>query len=282
MTTTEAHRITPLTADQLIEMLQLSETSDSVELKLTVPDADRRKTATALEIDPLGRSADRVPDRPRTGARLDPHGLAARPQGKGDDSRGEAPAGRAHRAPGQAPEVGRLQGRGRCRCRAASCAPARTRASCRPDHGQGRAGRSSADPEAVQQAAARVLRRARPGRDRAGRSGDARADPDAEAEVPARRVQPQDGRRAVDVPRRVDTSSSCPRSARPRRPSRWPPRRRRSSVAGRRPRERAADEDQDRPGVLRQGAREAPSRFEHRGAVVEAPAVPSSWWRTSW
>ena len=38
---------------QLAEVLALAKDSDSVELKLTVPDADRRATVNALGIDPL-------------------------------------------------------------------------------------------------------------------------------------------------------------------------------------------------------------------------------------
>jgi len=89
MTTTESHRITPLTADQLIEMLQLSAASDSVELKLTVPDADRRKTAAALEIDPLGAQIRQIVFFDTPDLTLNSHGLvvrARRSQGKDDDS----------------------------------------------------------------------------------------------------------------------------------------------------------------------------------------------------
>lgn len=49
-TTTDGGR---LTADQQAEMLALTKGADSVELKLTVPDAERRATISALEIDAL-------------------------------------------------------------------------------------------------------------------------------------------------------------------------------------------------------------------------------------
>jgi hypothetical protein len=42
-----------LLPDQLMEMLALARQSDSVELKLTVPDTDQRSAVTALNLDPL-------------------------------------------------------------------------------------------------------------------------------------------------------------------------------------------------------------------------------------
>src|SRR5438309_2639213 len=43
----------PLSGEQLAELLALAKESDSVELKLTVPDSDQRSAITALELDPL-------------------------------------------------------------------------------------------------------------------------------------------------------------------------------------------------------------------------------------
>ena len=89
MTTTETHGPTPMTADQLIEMLKVSESADSVELKLTVPDADRRATVKALEIDPLGARVRQIVFFDTPGLVLNQHGVvvrARRTQGKGDDS----------------------------------------------------------------------------------------------------------------------------------------------------------------------------------------------------
>ena len=43
----------PLSDEQLAELLALAKESDSVELKLTVPDSDQRSAITALELDPL-------------------------------------------------------------------------------------------------------------------------------------------------------------------------------------------------------------------------------------
>ena len=50
MTSTEP---APLTNEQISEILRLMKSADSVELKLTVPDAQRRTIMEALEIDPL-------------------------------------------------------------------------------------------------------------------------------------------------------------------------------------------------------------------------------------
>ena len=45
---------------QLAEVLALAKDADSVELKLTVPDADRRATVNALGIDPLNAQIRQV------------------------------------------------------------------------------------------------------------------------------------------------------------------------------------------------------------------------------
>jgi hypothetical protein len=54
-TTRAARRRTPLTISDadLEQLLALSSGADSVELKLTVPDADQRSAITALGLDPL-------------------------------------------------------------------------------------------------------------------------------------------------------------------------------------------------------------------------------------
>ncbi|HEV3351697.1 MAG TPA: hypothetical protein VG076_02170 [Acidimicrobiales bacterium] len=48
-----AKKTEPLSDEQLGELLALAKESDSVELKLTVPDTDQRSAITALELDPL-------------------------------------------------------------------------------------------------------------------------------------------------------------------------------------------------------------------------------------
>jgi hypothetical protein len=89
MTTTESHLPSPMSADQLLEMLRLSQSSDSVELKLTIPDADRRATVRALEIDPLGARLRQIVFFDTPDLALNHQGVvvrARRTQGKGDDS----------------------------------------------------------------------------------------------------------------------------------------------------------------------------------------------------
>ena len=74
---------------QLAEVLALAKDSDSVELKLTVPDADRRATVNALGIDPLNAQIRQVFFFDTPDLILNQHGVvvrARRVQGRGDDS----------------------------------------------------------------------------------------------------------------------------------------------------------------------------------------------------
>jgi hypothetical protein len=78
-----------LSDEQVAELLQLAGESDSVELKLTVPELHHRSTAQALGLDPLQGQIRQVVffDTPKLA--LDKQGLvvrARRIQGKGDDS----------------------------------------------------------------------------------------------------------------------------------------------------------------------------------------------------
>jgi hypothetical protein len=83
-------RETPqLSAEQLSEVFKLTGESDSVELKLTVPDADHRTTIRALGMDPLDAQIRQVVFFDTPDLTLNEHGLvvrARRVQGKGDDS----------------------------------------------------------------------------------------------------------------------------------------------------------------------------------------------------
>src|SRR3954447_14786907 len=45
--------VEPMSAEQLAELLAVAKQSDSVELKLTVPDTDQRSAVGALDMDPL-------------------------------------------------------------------------------------------------------------------------------------------------------------------------------------------------------------------------------------
>jgi len=87
--TTETKQFRRLTDEQLGELLALAKDSDSVELKLTVPDADQRSAVAALGIDPLDAQIRQVFFFDTPDLTLNRHGIvprARRVQGKGDDS----------------------------------------------------------------------------------------------------------------------------------------------------------------------------------------------------
>jgi hypothetical protein len=78
-----------LTPDQLAEVLTLLKGADSVELKLTVPDANRRSVVAALGMDPLNAQIRQVAFFDTPDLRLSQHGVvvrARRIQGKPGDS----------------------------------------------------------------------------------------------------------------------------------------------------------------------------------------------------
>jgi hypothetical protein len=83
---TTSHR---LTDTQLQEALALIKDADSVELKLTVPDASRRSAVTALDMDPLEGQIRQVFFFDTPGLDLNARGIvvrARRVQGRGDDT----------------------------------------------------------------------------------------------------------------------------------------------------------------------------------------------------
>ncbi len=74
---------------EFIELLGLIKGSDTVELKLTVPESDQRSTVTALGMDPLNAQIRQVFFFDTPELALSEHGVvvrARRIQGKGDDS----------------------------------------------------------------------------------------------------------------------------------------------------------------------------------------------------
>jgi hypothetical protein len=74
---------------QLKEVLALTKDADSVELKLTVPDSERRSTVTALGMDPLEAQIRQVWFFDTPDLALNKHGVvvrARRVQGRGDDT----------------------------------------------------------------------------------------------------------------------------------------------------------------------------------------------------
>jgi hypothetical protein len=86
MSTTTSPR---LTDEQQAEFLELAKESDSVELKLTVPESDRASTVSALGLDPLQGQIRQVFFFDTPELALDKAGVvvrARRIQGKGDDS----------------------------------------------------------------------------------------------------------------------------------------------------------------------------------------------------
>ena len=88
MTTTQATPVA-LSHEQITEMLGLLKDSDSVELKLTVPEHDQRSAVVALGIDPLEAQIRQVFFFDTPDLELDKQGVvvrARRIQGKGDDS----------------------------------------------------------------------------------------------------------------------------------------------------------------------------------------------------
>ena len=84
-----AHGKPALSAEQLGDLLQLLKGSDSVELKLSVPEANRRSAARALGIDPLDAQIRQVIFFDTPDLQLSQHGVFVRGrriQGKAGDS----------------------------------------------------------------------------------------------------------------------------------------------------------------------------------------------------
>jgi hypothetical protein len=89
LTTAPAAPAPAFTGEQLGELLALIKGSDSVELKLSVPEAHQRSTVAALGMDPLGAQIRQIVFLDTPDLSLDRHGVvvrARRIQGKGDDS----------------------------------------------------------------------------------------------------------------------------------------------------------------------------------------------------
>ena len=89
MTTTPTATPVALSHEQIAEMLDLLKDSDSVELKLTVPEHDQRSAVVALGMDPLEAQIRQVFFFDTPDLALDKLGVVVRGrriQGKGDDS----------------------------------------------------------------------------------------------------------------------------------------------------------------------------------------------------
>jgi hypothetical protein len=71
-------RVPVLSTEQLAQLLKLLKGADSVELKLTVPDANRRSAVTALGMDPLDAQVRQVVFFDTPDLALDRHGVVVR------------------------------------------------------------------------------------------------------------------------------------------------------------------------------------------------------------
>jgi hypothetical protein len=79
----------PLSQDELVRLLELMKGSDTVELKLTVPESSHRSTVTELCLDPLDAQIRQVFFFDTPDLALDRHGVVVRVrrvQGRGGDS----------------------------------------------------------------------------------------------------------------------------------------------------------------------------------------------------
>jgi hypothetical protein len=88
-TKTPPKRLTELSDEELQKLLALSSTSDSIELKLTVPEAEHRSAVQALKLDPLDGQIRLVCFFDTPDLQLNRQGLivrARRVQGREDDS----------------------------------------------------------------------------------------------------------------------------------------------------------------------------------------------------
>jgi hypothetical protein len=86
--TTTPKRLTELSDEELGELLDLVKGADSVELKLTLPEADQISTIRALRLDPLEAQIRQIFFFDTPDLALNKHGVvprARRIQGKGHD-----------------------------------------------------------------------------------------------------------------------------------------------------------------------------------------------------
>ena len=108
--------IPALSAEQLTQVLKLVKHADSVELKLSVPDADRRSAVTALGMDPLDAQIRQVVffDTPDLALNR-PWGCRPGQAGPAEAGRlrRQAPTGRTRRTSGRTTQIPRLLSRGR-------------------------------------------------------------------------------------------------------------------------------------------------------------------------
>ena len=191
--------------EELQELLELIKGADSVELKLTVPEENQRSTVRALGLDPLQAEIRQVFFLDTPELALDKQGLvvrARRSQKKGDDSvvklrpvvPSELPKG-IRRSPSFGVEVDASPGGFVC--------SGSMKGTPTTGHVHEAVTGKRASAQALLEGAAGALRRQRARRDRARRPLDPRPALRPQAEVLARGLRPQAGRRDVALPGRV-------------------------------------------------------------------------------
>ena len=242
-----------ISEEELGRLLALADDADSVELKLTVPEADQRSAVTALGMDPLDAQIRQVFFFDTPDLALYEAGVVARArrvQKRGDDSvvklRPVVPSelpDEVRRSPNMVVEVDAMPGGFVC--------SASLKRSMGPDGRESlHDGRAQA-AQAVLQGAARILRRARARRDRHRRSHHPRAHLRAEAEALTSRLRSPVGGRDVDVSRQHPDPRAVHEVRAGRGARRGSPRKDVPDRPGRRGDRRAADEDADGARVLR-------------------------------
>ncbi len=260
--------------ERLAEMLALIKQSDSVELKLTVPESDQRSAVVALGLDPLEAQIRQVfffdtPDLALDRARR----RRPRPADPGQGRRlgREAAPGRAVRAARGAAAVRRASASRSTRCPGGYVCSGDAEGHRRARPTSARARRRAAASQAVLEGAAGVLRGACAGGDRPRRPRGPRPDLRAQAALTpgelGRRLVAEmwlypDGSRVLELSTRCPTDRGVPGR---RRAARLPRR------ARRRPLGRAADEDP---------ARRSSTSRERGRRPDDAGIVPRWEWRT--
>ncbi len=243
---------TAIPDEEMPELLSLLKGSDSVELKLTVPESQQRSAVASLGLDPLDAQIRQVFFFDTPDLALNRSGVvvrARRVQNKGDDSvvklrpvvPDELPR-KLRRSPSFGVEVDAMPGGFVCSALDEGITARRVGTGVR--RGQATA------PQAVLEGAAGVLRRLRPRRPRARGPRTARPDLRAEAQVLTQEARAPHGRGDVALPRldarpralhEVHAEGRLRGRRRDARPARG---------EGREPLRRAADQDAQGPGLL--------------------------------
>ena len=212
-----------LSSEQLIELLASIRGADTVELKATVPDTDRRSVVAAFRHGPVGRADP-------------PSRVLRHARSRVESSRGRRASRRVQAKPGDTVVKLRpvLPDTLSPTLRASPSSASKSRDArrlrvlrihegrCRGCRGQGRHRRKAADSEALEQRAAVVLQRPRARGRRPRSTRDARAHQRVEAQVPRRPTSIGASSPNCGSTRTGRVCSSCRRRRRRRRHSRSP------------------------------------------------------------